>query len=368
VRFRLASVAVHAPAAGDSAALAGAVALVAGDVASPMTVGRALERALHDLTEAGHPYATLGVRSWEADSGQVRLGLTGTLGPRVTISAVRLEGMRVTRPAFAEKSMGRLRGQPYNRAAALAARDRLLRTGLFREVQFDGLEGESDWSRGQLVYRVSETRFNTFEGALGMQGPAGAAGLVRLDLGNLLGTGRALGFRWEAFGHGVSRLGARFAEPLVLGTPLRLEGSFDQNVQDTLFVRTRWGARGQLALSTEERVEAGYEEERVVQEQNAVTEVRYRTTSLALERVTLDHPLAPRRGTRLRFGAGNSRKTEQLGAAGQRVVRAGNFEAEGEWHRAVGAATGVALEIRGRGRFSSERVLPLYERLPLGGA
>jgi outer membrane protein assembly factor BamA len=356
-RYRIASLRIQAPVGPDSAALAAALPTKIGAWASPSEVARALEAALETVSEQGHPYATFGVRSWEADSGRVRLELAGSLGPLVTIHAVRFEGLKVTRASLAEKSMGRIKGLPYNRAAAVAARERLLELGLFRDVQLEGLEGEADWSRGQLVYRVEEPRYNRFEGALGMQGQAGAVGLMRLDLDNLLGTGRALGLLWESRGRGVTQLGARFAEPLVFGAPLRVEGSFDQNVQDTLYVRTRFGVRGRFAVSGTEHLEAGYEEERVVQDKTATAEARLRTTSVALERGTLDRPLSPRRGSRLRIGAGETRKTERLRPSGTASARAGNFEVTAEWHRPLGEGSGLAIEMQARGRFSSERVL-----------
>jgi hemolysin activation/secretion protein len=166
----------------------------------------------------------------------------------------------------------------------------------------------------------------------------------------------------------VVHFGARYAEPLVFGTPLRVEGAFEQQVQDTLFVRTRWGARGQLAISGQERIEAGYEQERVVQERGAVEQARTQSTVFALERSTLDAPLGARRGGRVRITASQSFKSERLRPSGKRSARSSAVELRGEWHRALGRRSGLALELQSAGRFSSERVLPLFERFPLGGA
>lgn len=367
-RYRLASIDVHAPNATDSSEIRRALGLSIGAWVSPAGVAQSLQAALDGFTEDGYPYATIGVRSWDTDSARVRLGVTGTLGPRVTITDVRVEGLKVTRADVAEKSMGRIKGQPYSRTAGLAARERLLQLGLFQDVSYQGLEGEADWSRGRLVYRVAEPRYNRFEAALGMQGQAGTAGLVRIDLDNLLGTGRALGLNWESHGRGIMQFGARYAEPMIFGAPIRLEGTFNQEVQDTLFARTRFGARGRLALSTTERVEVGYQEERVVQDQTDVAEARLQTTSLALERGTLDLPVTPRRGTRVRVSLGSTRKTEHLRTEGTTGAHSGQYQLDGEWHRPFGPASGLAVEIQARGTFSSERVLPAFELLPLGGA
>jgi len=367
-RQRLRAVRIATAPAADSVTLAAALGLAPGSWASPREVGDAIERAVRDAVERGHPYAELGVSGWTREAEGVTLALTGQLGPLVTVSGARIEGLRVTRPAVAQKSMGRFSGLPYNRSAAEAARERLAQLGLFRSVSLVGLEGEPDWSRARLVFRVEEPRYNQFEGVVGMQGKGGTVGLAHLELGNLLGTGRALGLRWEGRGPGLTSLSARYTEPLVLGTPLKLEVALEHQLQDTLWVRTRWGGRARFPLAASQHIEAGYEQERVVQTGTEVEEADLQNTVFALERSTLDPPLASRRGTRARITASQTIKTEQLRPAGTRKSQASAAELGTEWHRPLGAANGVTLELRAAGRFSSQRVLPLFERRPLGGA
>ena len=367
-RRRLSALAIVAPSAEDSARFGAALDLASGAWASPRVVREAVERSVRAATERGYPYAQLGVSAWSEDSAGARVTLSGALGPRVTITRARIEGLRVTRAALARKAMGRITDVPYNPQAAEAARDRLEQLGLFRRVEYQGIEGEGDWSRAQLVYRVEETRYNQFEGVVGFQGDAGTVGLARLELGNILGTGRAVGLRWEARGRGVSNFSARASEPLVLGTPLKIEGVLDQVLQDTLYTRTRGGARGIFALSAEERIEAGYEQERVVQEHAEVEQASLQSTLFALERTTLDDPLGPRRGSRVRLSASQTFKRERLRPSGDRSARASAVELRSLWNRPVTGSTVVALELVAAGRFSSQRLLPAFERYPIGGA
>ena len=240
-RFTLSSVTIETPGAQDSARMAHALALTPGGPASPVAVTAAIERAIETLSGDGYPYATLGVRQWQEDSTRVKLYLSGALGPGVTVTAVRVDGLRVTRPEVAKRAVGPLAGQPYRRSTAEDGRDRLEALGLFRSVAFQGLEGEPDWHGAQLVYKVEEPRYNELEGAVGVQGAAGAVGLARLNLGNLLGTGRAVALRWESRGSGVTQFDANYGEPQVFGLPLRLEGRIGQEVQDTIYVRTQLG-------------------------------------------------------------------------------------------------------------------------------
>jgi translocation and assembly module TamA len=370
--YRLGAVVVLAQQPGDSAAFAAGLGLRPGGPASAGAAGEAAERALGAVADHGYPYARLELTGFDPDTGadraRVRLSFSGARGPRVTIARARVEGLKVTRPEVARRVLGRLAGRPWDRDEALAARERLAQTGLFRSVRFSGLEGESDWGRGELVYAVEEPRYNRFEAVAGLQGDAGTAGLAALELGNLLGTGRSATLRWESRGHGRSDFQARYAEPVLFGLPLRLEGVVKQQIQDTLYARTTWGGHARLTVGAREWLEAGYEQERVVQDRGTVEKADAQSTSFALERDARDDALAPRRGTRTRVGAAQSFERDLLRPAATTTSRASSLEWAGEWHHPLGRASGLALETMGAGRISTQRVLALYQRYPLGGA
>jgi outer membrane protein assembly factor BamA len=367
-RYRFAGATIDAPSRDDSLRLARALAFSPDAVASPGALGVSIRNAVGALAGDAYPYVVLGVSAWQADSGLVHLRLSGALGPRVTVAAIRIDGLHVTRREVAMRAIGRMTGAPFKRSAAEEGRDRLEALGLFRSVTYEGLEGESDWSRAHVVYRVEEPRYNAFEGAVGVQGHGGTVGLARLDLGNLLGTGRAIGLRWESRGKGVSQFGAHAAEPQLAGLPVRLEGHVAQEVQDSIYVRTRWGLNGVFALSGREHIEAGYEAERVVQEHDVVEEADLDNTVFALEGSTLDRPVGARHGMRLRLGATEMFKRERLRPSGTNSERASIVDLGFEWHRPIRAATGLDLELRAHGRSGTQSVLPFFERTPLGGA
>jgi len=367
-RYAIADVHVQAGSSADSAQVRSVLHLPPGTAASPRAVHAALDAAITRLSGDTHPYAEFLISEWTPDSAGVHVGIAAELGPRVTVDRVRFEGLKVTQEAFVRRAAGRLIGEPYRRAAAEAGRDRLAQLGLFRDVRLKGLEAGAVPTLGQLVYQVEEPRFNRFEGAVGVQGDAGTVGLARLELGNLLGTGRALGLDWEARGRGVADFQARYREPLVWGLPLRTEVMVAQRVQDTLYTRTRWGARAGFALSHQERIEVGFEGERVVQAAGPLEQAWLQHTVFALERTTLDSPLAPRRGTRARLSADQIFKRELLRPAASRTARASAVESHLETHLPLRAGAGLAIDLSLAGRFSSQRVLPLFERYPLGGA
>jgi outer membrane protein assembly factor BamA len=367
-RRRLREVVVHGASSEDSSSLRSVLDLKPGAWASPRAVDEAIQSALTQIADHGYPYAQLSVSGWEMDTTGVRLALEAVRGPKVNVAHVQIDGLEVTRPDFASRAMGRLVGLPYERSTAEAARDRLAQLGLFRKVEYVGLQGDGDWRFGRLVYKVEEPHYNQFQGAVGVQGAAGTAGLARLDLGNLLGTGRELGLHWESKGHGLAQFDARYLEPLVFGLPLQLEGKVSQQLQDTLYTRTEWGARAGFMLSVQDRLELGYDAEQVVQPAGDVQQAWIQNTVFSLQRSTLDDPLSPRRGTFTRISAAQIFKRETLRPSGSQTARESAFEGKLGLNRPLRGPAGLSLELSVAGRFSSEPVLPIYERYPLGGA
>ena len=80
VRYRIRSIALSPTAASDSAEIMRSLGLRAGQWASPVAVRAAIDRALREAVDHGHPYTVLGVGGWDVDSSGVRLQLSGGLG------------------------------------------------------------------------------------------------------------------------------------------------------------------------------------------------------------------------------------------------------------------------------------------------
>ena len=367
-RFRYAALAIDAATAEESAALQALLEIKVGDPASPRALGLALNRAARRLADDGYPYAELVIQKFEWDSGGVQARVSGSRGPRVTVVGVRAEGLHATRPALVNRVVSRAIGRPFQPEAAEAARERLVQLGLFRSVRYEGLEGEADWTRGRLLFRVEEPRYNRFEGAVGRQSDGRATGTANLELGNLAGTGRTLVGRWESRGRDRELFAARYVEPWLANLPLRAELLLDQQREDTLYTRARAGLRVHFLLSGHERLEAGVDQDRVLQPHAEAREAQVQSTVFALEHDGRDSPPAPRRGTRARLSASTGFKRETLAGGGRRKARSSAVEGVLEWHRPVVGGLGLAWEASGAARFSSQPVLALFERYPVGGA
>lgn len=369
-RTRLADVRLETARREDSLALARVLELAPGGWVSPPAIGAALDRALATVVEDGHAYAELAVSSLDWDSAGARLRLSGTLGPRVIVDRVRIEGLAATQPRFARRIAAVPESLPYRPSLALAGRDRLLRTGLFRSVEFAGLQSRGDWSRGEVVYRVEERRYSQFEAALGVQGEGRVVGLADVRLDHLGGTGRALQLGWRSDGPGLQRFAARIAEPMLFGQPLTAVAALTHDRQDTLFTRTDAAFRLEVALESRRRLELEVQDQRVVSAVGAIGSADAALTGAALESDGRDDPFAPRRGVRARVEGSQSFLTERPRAGGRRKTQIGGARAELEWHRPwrAGSRAGIALELSGAGRFSSRDVIELHDQLPLGGA
>ena len=344
-----------------------------GEPVDPARLDAIVERALAEAESHGHAWAQLAVTGWDADSDRVNVRLSGVRGPIVRVSGARVDGLHVTRRDVTERALGRLTGQAYDPAAARAAAARLAQLGVFSHAEFTGLEGGSQWQQGTLAFKVEEPRYNRFEGAAGVQGAGGLVGLLNLELGNLLGTARAAELGWQSRGGGRSDFRLRYVEPFLAGLPFRLEAALHQELQDSTFTRTRWGARLGHSLGTGDRIEAGIEEEHVVQSRGAVGTADLQNTVFAYERDGRDDLATPRRGSRLRVTGTGVFKRETLrapvpGESNRRRARAGVAEVRAEWHRPLAGSTGLALELWGVGRFATEHVLADFERTPVGGA
>ncbi|HET9327372.1 MAG TPA: BamA/TamA family outer membrane protein [Candidatus Eisenbacteria bacterium] len=366
-RHRITSLAIDTPSAAESLVFASALKIGIGDWASTTALDDALSEAVRHAAAKGHPYAQLVVSQLEWDRLGARVRLGGSLGPRVTVSEVRFEGMKVTGAGLATRAVGPLAGRAFDPASAEAGRERLMRLGLFRSVVYDGLEGESDWTKARLVYRVEEPAYNRFEGAVASQGEGRLAGLLRVDLGNLAGSGRSLAATWQSRGEPGEALSARYVEPLLLGAPLRFEAMLEHQREDSLFLRARWSTRLSFLLPGRERLEAGYEQDHVIDQTASDTEVDAQSTLFGLERDGRDAPLIARRGTRLRIGASQTFKKEDLGN-GTRKTTLSSADGLADMNVPLTRHMGMAWELSGAGRFGSERVLGVYERYPLGGA
>lgn len=199
-------------------------------------------------TENGHPFAEARIESLVVREGRVRAGLRLDPGPYLEVRELRFPGRTSTRESFLHRWLRFRPGRPYRESEWRGRLRRLEQSELFGRVGEPVLEilpatgspgGETARAPALRIWMpVEETRHNRMEAALGLSGNSGRlSGFADLDLGNLFGTGRQVGFRWDRLQKDQSRLHLRFREPLLGPLPVGLRGSLEQEERDSTYTR-----------------------------------------------------------------------------------------------------------------------------------
>ena len=172
--------------------------------------------------------------------------------------------------------------------------------------------------------------------------------------------------RWEVAAAALSLFTARYTEPLVLGLPLALDGTFQQELFDTLYTRTRGRLGGRWALSRAGSIEAGVDFSR------RAGAARRAPGPTPRARGSRSHPTGSTTASpRARAGAarrGRARRSRARSCAPARAPRDRAPSRARSCACQTGSRSAVALELRGAGRLSERRARPLYDRYALGGA
>ncbi len=334
-----------------------------------------LERLLEIYENSGRPFAAVHPLTvdWRPDG--VALVLDIREGPRITVGRLEVRGNQVTRAAVIERLAGIRYDVPFAQTDLDRARQRLLRSSLFRSVAPLRLAQDADRTRGVLIVEVREGNPNRLVGVLGYSGrEQGLTGLFDLELGNISGTGRRAQVHWEGRGNGISLFQLDYAEPWIFATPLGIDAHLGHTVQDTLYTLTELELVGDLTLTPDWHAGIGWERESTVQSQGSVLSTTRNALLVRTRYDTRDSRLNPRHGLRAELNLGLARKRLRLRgttqAAGGPTQHVGVRTAEVMLERAQPWARRHVTLVRVRGQLivSEEAVIPFYELYPLGGA
>lgn len=225
---------------------------------------RALTRWVEEWADAGYPFAIATVESIRVESGAVRAGIRCDPGPRVQVAEVAFPGASKTRASFLERWIRYRPDRLYRESRIRDERRRLEQSGLFLAVDEPELEPLGEGTV-RVRYPVAEGPHNRAEGAVGYAGASETvSGFASLRLGNLFGTGRILGFRWERAAAEQSLFDLRYREPLLLGYPLAVDLAISQEVQDSTYTLDRLETGVELGVGVDLYVSAGLELRRAV--------------------------------------------------------------------------------------------------------
>ena len=196
-------------------------------------------------------------------------------------------------------------GDRYTDGLPATVQHRLLRSQLFSSVPEPnvldhGSEGVS------LLINVTEGTHNSFDGILGYLpgtttgGSGTVMGLVNVQFGNILGTGRRMSARWYRENQSNQEIDLHYTEPWVANLPVHLTGGIFQRKQDSSFVKERVEGDVQVLLSDEVSIGALFSQSSVVPTAGygatVSPESKNRSFGVSLRYDTRDRPVNPRYG------------------------------------------------------------------------
>jgi hypothetical protein len=309
-------------------ALRGGAFSISPDEPADVAIADRIAEAMAALADRGHPLARVTLAGCRIDDS-LRVRLTLDPGPRARIERVRFAGRSTTREAHLERVIEWHGPETYRAQRWRDARDALLATGLFAQVDDPRLllAGEGTRAAGdpigcELLFTVRENRMSGVNGLVGYANRPDASGsrarwsgFLDLELGNLFGTGRAARLYWQGLAEDQSRFELAWREPYLWRLPVGLDVALTHAQEETLYADTRLRTDLLWKPGHDWRVRIGWGRGRLVMGAGTVGALTRNSTRFGIERVAPQAERSPR-GTRF---AG---EIEQTRGAGPTLLRA----------------------------------------------
>lgn len=343
-------------------------------------------RLLREFARRGYPLATLTFDSVTLDGQEALAFLHSRLaaGPAVTIDSIIVRGNHLTKRNVITRELSFSAGDIFQLDKVESTPARLMRLGFFRRVAPPQL-ARSTGGRYVLGLEVVEGNSNTLNGVAGYNPGRGnergyLTGLIDLNFGNLFGTGRQLGARWEKRGRDTQELALRYREPWILGHPLHLSGGFRQLIQDTIYVErlielaAEWPASARVTVSGRLSRQS-ISPDSLAGVQLSIPNSRVLGVALGFAYNSLDDALNPRRGVAYQttVETGRKRLASRYDLLTQGVVPGRSIHRQRltvDFQLVVPTLRTQALSIAWHGRqvTSGEEFVSITDEYRLGGA
>jgi outer membrane protein assembly factor BamA len=203
------------------------------------------ERAISRLANNGMPFAQGEWSEFDfTGDNDLRARFRIIAGPRCYISGFEFEGTSRSRPGALEKVLNLNIGELYSESRLLDS-ERSLQKMKYIEIESPfrpQVTGSGDSCR--IVYDLKELPSTSFDGAGGLVNTGSKTeflGRLDLEFGDIAGTGRSFGFKWNKKDRFSNELAIEYSEPFFLGTRFDMNLGVFQLDRDSLYVET--GAR-----------------------------------------------------------------------------------------------------------------------------
>lgn len=337
-------------------------------------------RLLREFAHRGYPLATLAFDSVSLDnqSGLAFLHTRLDTGPAVTIDSILVRGNRLTKREVITRELSFAAGDIFQLDKVENIPARLMRLGFFRSVAAPLLARDAH-RRYVLDLEVVEGNSNTLNGVAGYNPGTGnekgyLTGLIDLNFGNLFGTGRQLGARWEKRSRDTQELALRYREPWIFGYPLHLSGAFQQLIQDTIYVERQmeiaaeWPASPRITISGRLSRQS-ISPDSLASEQLLLPKSRVLGAAFGFAYNSLDFPLNPQRGVVYQTTIESGRKSlAALGTMPDRSIHRRRLTVDFQLVVPTMRAQVLSLALHGRQVTSGEAFVSITDEYRLGGA
>ncbi len=362
----------------DEVSVREALDLREGMVLDEKRVQVGMDRVLRFYEERGYPFAAVALSYVMLEEDRATLGFEITEGPGVTIGALEVRGNTITKPEVILRELRIRTGQRYDQRRIDRGMRHLSRLSFLERVHPPELRYDPENEAVALIVAVKEAQAHRANAVVGYVPAVGDSegfftGLVDVSLGNLSGTGRKVQARWERRDPQASEIFLGYEEPWAFGFPVNAGGTFGQK-QRTGYTETTASCflnfpiterfTGKLSLGWEQAIP-----------DSAGSWMMPRSASwvggLTLGYDGTDGWENPTQGIRLSssadVGLTQNRATEHFVPSETGVDRR-RYGLHVEYFRSLRRRQVFFIGLHGTAVDTPERVLPLSEKLWLGGA
>jgi outer membrane protein assembly factor BamA len=215
---------------------------LAGDLASEDNFNRFAESCIERMSEFGRPFASGQWREFAGNiDGDIQAHLRILAGPQCRVAGTIFEGAKRTRPRNLLKNLTYQPGQLYSESRVLES-ERLIGKMPYLDIAAPfAIKPFNDGDSCYIVFKIAEAPSTRFDGAGGYvsgDGNETFVGRLELEFGDILGTGRAFGFRWNRKDRWSSELSLNYVEPYLFDSDFGLRLEISQVDRDTSFIKS----------------------------------------------------------------------------------------------------------------------------------
>jgi len=219
---------------------------IIGTIFSKNNIEVGISNLLNELETEGYPFASVKITSlyFYTDDAQVHqadINLSIEKNRLSKIDKIELTGNKKTKDYVILRNLGISAGDKFDQQIIDEIPQQLGKLRFFQPVAPPEFYFNAD-DEGILQITLKEKNTNNFDGIIGYvpgsENESGFfTGFINLGLGNIFGTGRNLGFKWQQEDRASQELNINYLEPWLFGYPFNVSFEFFQRKQDSTYVQ-----------------------------------------------------------------------------------------------------------------------------------